>query len=191
MKKVFYIVLATVVIASMAWVLVVKTDIAHAGGRIACINGECGPNINWFPPNGLPGGVSARELYLENVHEFNFNGQTYSPPHDWQTFAGAAYKLSFKGHLEEPIKICFYYPKANYSGTWHGQIHFLNNGQWTGLPTTSENLQYTYKIYFFATAIAAVTIGDEFIEITGTYPFLCTNATLPGVYIVVDYWTPD
>ena len=125
---------------------------------------------NWIAPD-LPKGITATELYLTSVTEFNFmlNGKAfqYAPPNPWQLFAGSAFKLDSANGFEEPVKICFYYPKASYTeGKWYGKIYFLNDGKWLGLATTQETLAGF-----------------------GASPFLCANATQPGIYIVADYWS--
>jgi len=170
MKKLVHVSLAAVVVLSLALMVTANASSVQAFGGGNGFFVRIFPDFNWIAPDGLPEGVSAVELYLQDPFHFNFNGETYAPPHDWQTFAGAAYKLSFRGLSEEPIKICFYYPKALYNGTWYGQIHRLTGSSWIGLPTTEEFLSF---------------------EGHGSYPFLCTNTRLPGIYIVVDYWTTE
>jgi len=128
------------------------------------------PKVQWIPPDGLPEGVIATELHLTNVTEFGFKvdgkAYKYAPPNPWQLFAGSAFKLDSANGFEEPIKICFYYPKALYpDGKWYGKIYFLDGSNWVGLTTTQETLAGY-----------------------GSSPFLCANATQPGIYIVADHW---
>ena len=120
----------------------------------------------WIAPDGLPTGASGVEFYLQDSETFIFNSTTYSPPQEWMLFAGAGFNLSGFETPDSPVKICFFYPKAWASvGEWHPRIYRLDNGQWIGYPTSEE------------------TISGY-----GVTPFVCTSTTLPGMYIVSDYY---
>ena len=115
----------------------------------------------------MPQGASITEQYLTSVTEFNtwINGKAYklTPPKPWLLFAGSAVRLNSTAPLTKPVKLCFYYPKALYTeGKWVGKIYFLDGTKWVVRSTTQELLD--------------------------GFPYLCTNATQPGIYIVADGW---
>lgn len=124
------------------------------------------PITSWVIPTGLPEGVSATEFWLLDTHTFVFNNVTYSPPKEWMLFASSGLNLNGNGAYESAVELCFYYPKAHASvGEWFPTIFRLYDGKWSAFPTT-----------------------QKIVPGYGEKPFVCTSTTLPGLYIVADYY---
>jgi hypothetical protein len=116
----------------------------------------------WVFPDGTPNRIYNRQLPLDSMTEFTFNGVTYAPPEPWLLFAGQGLKVKFKSGAPNSEKICFAFP--NGLNGWVGQIYLLKDGKWYAQVTTET------------------TISGY-----GTLPFLCTTATQSGIYIVADH----